>query len=216
MIDQADQQLTLRQVLLGRHAEHDLRSTAEESGATGAIDDELTAIPPGLRVAARDQVLTLVADILDQRLVDLVVRGWRTWERLEQAARRTLETPAATDLVELLDHEVTSTHRPRVEVRFDGQQIAEIEVDLEAAIQLHAVTAVLAAGRLTAIRSGRADVSAELAIQGVKVMTATRSLELPIEIPLGDGIVLASAPDVVTVPHPDDAPATTGPVEGAG
>jgi hypothetical protein len=210
MIDQADEQLTLRQILLGRHREHDLRSAAEETGATGAIDDGLTAIPPGLRVAARDQLLNLVADILDQRLVDLVVLGWRTWERLEEAARRTLETPAATDLVELIDHEITSKHRPRVEVRFDGQQIAEIEVDLDATIQLHAVTAVLAAGRLTAIRSGRADVSAELAIQGMKVMTATRSLELPIEISLGDGIVLASAPDVVTVPHPDDASATTG------
>jgi hypothetical protein len=210
MIDRADEQLTLRQILLGEHGEHDLRTAAEEAGATGAIDDRLTPVPPGLRVAARDQILDLIAGVLDQRLVDLLVRGWRTWDRLAAAARRTLEGPGTTELVELLDHEITSTHRPRVEVTFDGKPIAEIEVTLEAVIQLHAVTAVLADGLLTSLRSGRADVSAELAIQSVTAMTATRAVELPVEIPLGPGIALVSPPDVVTLPQPDDEPAPTG------
>jgi hypothetical protein len=208
MIDPATSELTLRQVLLGDQGEHDLRAAAEETGAMGPIDDRLTTVPPGLRAAARDQILSLIADLLGQRLVDVMILGWQTWDRLVGRARRTLETPGSTDLVELLDHEVTSTHRPRIEVTFDGKRIAEIEVDLDVAIDLHAVTAVLARGRLTAIRSGRADVSTTLAVQGVTVMSATRSLELPIEIPLGAGIVLASPPDVVTVPA-DDEPATT-------
>lgn len=211
MIDPATEELTMREVLLGEHGEHDLRTAAEQTGAVGAIDDRLTPVPPGLRTAARDQILALIADALDQRLVDLIVMGWKGWEGLVDKARGTLETPGATDVVELLDHEVTSTHRPRIEVQFDGKTIAEIAVDLDAAILLHAVTAVLARGHLVAIRSGRAEVSAELVVQGVTVMTAGRALELPIEIPLGDGIVLARPPDVVTVPAEDEPASTLGP-----
>ncbi|HEX6332382.1 MAG TPA: hypothetical protein VF129_14010, partial [Actinomycetota bacterium] len=189
MIDPATEELTMRRVLL--KGDHDLRTAAEETGAMGAIDERLTPVPPGLRTAARDQILALIVDALDQRLVDVIVMGWKGWDRLVDKARGTLEAPTASDVVELLDHEVTSTHRPRIEVEFGGEKIAEIAVDLDATILLHAVTAVLARGRLVAIRSGRAEVSAELAVQGITVMRAARALELPIEIPLGDGIVLA-------------------------
>jgi hypothetical protein len=208
MMSETDEDLTLRQVLLGRHGERDLHDAADETGATGAIEDRIVTVPPGLRVAVRDRVLELIAGALDERLVDVLTRGWQTWDRVAEAAKRSLETPDAEALVELLDHEVTSTHRPRVEVLFDGKRIAEIEVTLEAAITLHAVTAVFAQGRLTAMRTGRADLSAELAIEGVTVLTAARTLDLPIEIPVEPEVAILPPPPVVTVPEADQ-PATT-------
>jgi len=90
---------------------------------------------------------------------------------------------------------------------FDGKQIAQIGVEIEIAIELHAVTAVVASGRLSALRSGRADVAAELAIEGVQLARATRPVELPMEIGLGAGIPLLSRADVATLPPaPTDEP----------
>jgi hypothetical protein len=200
MIVQADKDLTLGQVLLGPDGRPQLRTASDEAGATGVIEDRLVTVPPGLRAAARDKVLELIAGVLDERLVDVLARGWQSWERVIEAAKRSLETPNAEALVELLDHEVTSTHRPYVEVTFDGKQIAKIEIVLEAQITLHAVTAVLARGRLTAIRSGRIDLSAELAIEGLTVLTAAPSLELPIEIPIEPAVLILPPP-----PEPESA-----------
>jgi hypothetical protein len=210
MIEETGEPLSLRRVLLDENGA-DLGRAAEETGATGAIDERLRTVPPGLRAGARDQILTLIARILDQPVVDVLVGGWRTWERLAEAARGSLEAPGQTDLVELLDHEVTSTHRPGVDVTFDGKRIASIEVELDVSMQLHAVTAVISGGRLTALRSGRADVTAKLAIEGLQVLTATLPIDLAVEIILGDGIELAVPVDVVTLPpYPDDQSATTG------
>jgi hypothetical protein len=203
MIEEADDGLTLRRLLLegGGDAEGgDLHEPAEAAGANGAIEGRLGLLPPGLRAAAREEILKVIAGVLDQRIADLLAAGWRKWDALGTAAHRSLETPGSREIVELADHEITSTHHPSVDVTFDGKHIAEIEATIELAAELHAVTAVVAGGRLTAVRSGRAELSASFAIEGVEVAKGTRQVELPIEIGLGPGIPLVERPEVVVLP----------------
>jgi hypothetical protein len=209
MIEEVGDVLTLRRILFGGDGEDELLHAVDEQGAAGAVDRRLDPLPPGLRAATREEVVTAVAGVLDQRLVDVLAAGWKRWDELAAAARRTLETPGETEIVELVDHEITSTHHPSVDVTIDGRPVARIEVEVEVAIELHAVTAVVSGGRLSALRSGRADVTAEMAIEGVQVARATRQLALPIEVALGDGIQLAGRSDVVILPPaPSDRPPT--------
>jgi hypothetical protein len=211
MIEQAGDGLTLRQVLYEAGGEEDLRRAADETGADGAMDRQLHELPPGLRAAARDQAITILAGILEMPLVDVLVAGWRRWETLAAAARRTLEAPGETEIVELADHEITSTHRPHIDVDVDGYRVARIDLEIELALQLHGVTAVVRAGRLTALRSGRAEVGAKVSIEGVQVTEASRPVELPIELALGEGISLVEPSDLVTLPPaPVQEPSTTG------
>lgn len=211
MIEQAGDRLTLAQVLYGGSAEEELRHAVDETGAEGAMDRQLHELPPGLRGAARDQAVTILAGVLEMPLVDVLVAAWRRWEDMTAAARRTLEAPRGTEIVELADHEITSTHRPRVDVDVDGYRVAGIDLEIELAVLLHGVTAVVTGGRLTALRSGRAKVDAKVSIEGVQVAEASRSVELPIELALGEGVPLVEPSHVVTLPPaPAAEPSTTG------
>ena len=82
----------------------------------------------------------------------------------------------------------------RREVRELVGLISHVELQIEITFDLHAVRGVISAGRLTALSSGRADVTAELRCEGVRVTSATRQQELPIVIKLGSGVMLAEPP----------------------
>jgi hypothetical protein len=59
----------------------------------------------------------------------------------------------------------------------------------ELSAEFHAVQAVVSAGKLIALRSGKADLSAELWCEGVPMRTARRTIDL--EMDLGTGLLLA-------------------------
>lgn len=211
MIQDAGEGLTLRRILFEQGGEAGFRGAVDEGGAARTVDERLDALPPGLRSAAPEEVVAVVARVLDLEVIDVLAAGWRKWEELAGAARRSLEVPGETEVVELVDHRMTSAHHPHVEVTVDGKQVARIGVEIELDIDLHAVTAVVSGGRLSALRSGRADVAGKVAIEGVQVVQATRRVELPIEVGLGAGIPLVARPDIVILPPaPTDEPTTAG------
>jgi hypothetical protein len=55
------------------------------------------------------------------------------------------------------------------------------------------MTAGISAGRLVALHSGRCDVTATLAVQGINVLSRQAQLMLPGIIPLSPGIRLLAA-----------------------
>jgi hypothetical protein len=117
--------------------------------------------------------------------------------------------PGETEIVDLVDHEITLSHRPHVDVMLDGKKIAQIEGEIEVTIELNDVTAVITGGHLSALRSGRANITVRLAIEGMRAAEATRRIELPIEIAIGDGIPLVEPTDVVVLPPAPTGEATT-------
>lgn len=200
MTQPAGDELTLREVLFEQKGDTGLRNAMRDSGATAAVDGRLGALSPGLRPIARDEVVSIIAGVLDLKLVDVLAAGWRKWEDLAGAARRTLESPGQSEIVELVDHRIMSTHRPHVDVTLDGEKLGEIWVQVDIVVELHALTAVVSGGRLSALRTGRATLSAELSIEGVQVARPILPIELPLEIVVGAGIRLVG-PDVVILPQ---------------
>ncbi|SNT59627.1 hypothetical protein SAMN05216276_107338, partial [Streptosporangium subroseum] len=47
--------------------------------------------------------------------------GWSKYRELRLAAQSTVEDPGSTQLVRLVEHKITSSHAPYVEVFIDGQ-----------------------------------------------------------------------------------------------
>lgn len=200
MTDGAGSTLTLRKILLeqGSHEGGVAEAAQQETGAD-TLEVHLERLPPALRATAAEQIVTLVARVLDRRLVDLLGAGWRKWEQLTEAARRTVHDPGEVEIVELVEHEISSIQRPHVDVTFDGRKVAEVGAEAAVEVRLHAVTAVVKDGRLAALRSGRADVDARLSIEGALVAEASRQVDLSIEIALGDGIPLLEPVEPVAV-----------------
>jgi hypothetical protein len=183
--------LTTGSVLFDEQDKGDaLGSALRAQGALKAVADGLEVVPPGLREAALARLGGVVAEALDFDVMSVLKLGWQRYSSLTDAARRTLEAPGSEEIVDLATHRVTSTHEPRVEILFDGKKI-------------HSVQAVIAGGRMVALRSGRADLVAELSCENVPVRSATRSVELNLVMEIGTGIVLADAGPVVIPDAPN-------------
>ena len=162
----------------------------EERAALKPAVETLGGVPSGLVGAASDEVGSIVAGLLEMDVFDLLVAGWRKHAALMAAARQTLETPGEEQVVELATHRVTSTHRPRIELVVDDVVVGSVDVQIDVSFVLHAVRAVVSAGRLTAVRSGLVDLGAELSCEGVPIKSVSRQIDLALEADLGPGVQL--------------------------
>jgi hypothetical protein len=200
--------LTLAQILF-EQGEEALRAAIVQGGATGSIEERFAKeLSPRLRAIVLDEIVSVMRRVLGVAVVDLLAAGWRKYEPLAAAARRSLETAGSTEIVELLDHRITSTHRPGVDVTIDGVTVAEIRLDIEIVIELHGLTAVVTGGRLSALRTGRGEVRLDVSLDGAPLPPVTRPIDLGVELDLGEGIALV--PEAVETmslpPAPSDQP----------
>jgi hypothetical protein len=164
-------------------------------GAEGNLYRALGNLPKVTREAAIHEVTTQAAALLDVDLIGLLVAGWRAHQDLTAAARHTLTAPGSTELVDLTTHQITTTQQPDVSVLIDGHRIAILKLGLSVVFDVSALVAGISAGRLIALHSGRCDITATLAIQGIDVVTRKAHFELPGVIPLRPGVRLLAARD---------------------
>jgi hypothetical protein len=159
------------------------------------LDRALRRLPQETREAAVREAATTGAELLDVDLIGLLLAAWRTHRDLVGAARRTLAAPGSTELVDLTDHQITTTQQPSVEVLVDGRQVATLHLGLSIVFDVSVLVAGIKAGRLVALHSGSCDVTATLAVQGTDVLTRSVHLDLPGVIPLTPGIRLLPPED---------------------
>jgi hypothetical protein len=163
------------------------------SVAIGRNLGALQMLPSGTLTAAVGEVSAAVSGLLDVSLIGMLVAGWRAHHDLTMAARRTLAAPGITELVRLATHEITVTLHPSVTVLVDGRRVATLDLDLSVVLDVTALLGGVRDGRLIAVRSGRCDITATLAIGGTDVISRQASLQLPGVIPLNRGIPLLAA-----------------------
>ena len=150
----------------------------------------LAHLPEMTTEAAVQEAAAAAAGLLKVDLIGVLVRGWREHRDIVSAARRTLAAPASTELVSMSAHEVTLEQHPFVSVLVDNQRVATLELGLSIVFDVNALLLLISGGRLVAVRSGRCDITATLAVQGTDLLVRQAHLELPGLIPLGRGIRL--------------------------
>jgi hypothetical protein len=153
------------------------------------------------RVAVQEAATTAAA-LLKVDLTDVLVHGWREHRDIVSAARRTLAAPGSTELLSLATHEVTVDKRPSINVLVDGHKVATLELGLSIVFDINGVLLGIGGGRLTAVHSGRCEITGTLAVQGTDLLVKRARLALPGVFSLRRGIRLL--------------PVGEYPVEGAG
>jgi hypothetical protein len=101
-------------------------------------------------------------------------------------------------------HEVTLDQRPSVNVMVDSHQVASLQLGLSIVFDVNAVLLGISGGRLVAVRSGRCDITATLAVQGTDLLVRHTRLELPGVIPLRRGIRLLPVDEYPAGDNPAD------------
>ncbi len=158
--------------------------------------------------------MSAVGGLLNVNLIDLIATGWRKHQELTAAARRTLDLPDSTEVVRLVDHQITVTEQPYVVVKLNGDEVARLDLRLSLIFDVSELIALISYGTVIALRSGSCDVTAALAIEGINALTRTAPLDLPGVIMLHQGIRLLNAEEYPA--RPDQArPGDHGPAGAA-
>jgi hypothetical protein len=139
----------------------------------------LAHLPEPARTAAAQEAAATAVALLTADLIGVLVRGWREHRDIVSAARQTLAVPARTELVSVAAHEVVLDQRPSVSILVDGQLAATLQLGLCIVFDVNALLLLVSDGRLSAVRSGRCDITATLAVQGEDLIVGQAHLELP-------------------------------------
>jgi hypothetical protein len=170
--------------------------------ADASHDRALRNLPQATRQAAVHEAAAQAAGLLDVDLIGLLMSGWRVHHDLADAARRTLAALGSTELVDLVEHQIIARQQPSVAILVDGRRVAVVELDLSIEFDVSSAVAEIKAGLLVAMRSGRCDATAALAIQGTDAATRHARLELPGVLPFRPGIRLLPDEDYRTAREP--------------
>jgi hypothetical protein len=162
----------------------------EERSALESAVQWLDGVPSGLVEVAAEKVGAVLVGLLDIEAFDLLAAGWQKHEALMTAAHQTAESPGEQQIVELATHRITSTHRPKIDVEVNDVRVGSIDVEIDVTFVLHAVRAVVASGRLVALRSGLVDLEASLSCGGLPIASERRQVNLALEVALGSAIPL--------------------------
>ncbi len=164
-----------------------------EQDTLGSVGAALTKVSWAGRRAVGNQVATIAHGLLDLDLADLLVAGWRKFADLTAAARRTMDAPGSSEVVELATHSITSTHSPNVEVLVNNTRVATVRFELSIKFTVKGLVATIRDGRLVSLHSGGCDVTGTLAAEGQQIATRKARFQLPMLLRLGDGIPLLRA-----------------------
>jgi hypothetical protein len=169
----------------------DDETVARQPGWDGAVRG-LTELPRRLRPLAGRQLALAVAEVLSFPVGDLLVAGWRTHSALRAAGWATLRHPGARELVTLASHRITTTYHPRINLIVDGVEIETVTFDLAIDATVDSLQAIVRAGRLAEIQSGRTGLKVGLSWRGVELASATAEIDAALTVSLGDGVELVS------------------------
>jgi hypothetical protein len=168
-----------------------LAKSLREQAALAAAVPGFTGFGSALRNAVGREMARRVSDLLGLDLGDLAIAGWKRYQRLMEAARRTYDAPGRTEFVEMVKHQIKSSHHPSIELFIDGRSAATIQVGLDVIFEMEAVVAVVKKGELTAIDSGKCTVTVMLDVAGAVVAKKQRQFDLPGAIRLRHGVPLS-------------------------
>jgi Protein of unknown function (DUF2510) len=158
-------------------------------------DTNVGLFPPSLIDVARHELANATTGFMSVNLADVAAAGWKKYDALKKAARSTRDDRDATELVSLTTHKIASSQHPSIDLYLDGKRLAAIEIELDVALTIVGVIAVVKQGRLTEIQAGSCTASGSLAIQGIEMIKRQRKFDLRGAFRLGHGVpLLDSAP----------------------
>jgi hypothetical protein len=155
----------------------------------------LSRLPETIRDGAIAAVITATMALLQFDMIELLVDGWREHHDLTDAARHTLAKPQSTELVALATHRITVSRLPSVDLLLNDECVETVEFELTIQFDISAAVAGVSAGMMTALHSGRCDITVTLAIQGAEAIQRQKRIDLPGVISLKHGIRLLDEED---------------------
>ena len=207
--------VTARDLLFGGQSLEPTDALAESLREQGSLNTVVAHCPGVLSLAERE-VAREAEKLLSLDLFDLLMAGWKKYDALIDAARRTRDKPGTEEKVELATHQIKSSQPSTVEVVINGKSAGTLEVELSIAFKIVALGGVVCQARLTAIETGTCTVTGAIAVDGNELVKRQCGFDLPGAIHLRGGVpLLAPITESLTAVHAAEPPGQT-PAPSAG
>jgi hypothetical protein len=160
------------------------------SGVIKGLGAALGALSSGSTSVLQRELSSSMASLLTMDVGDQLVSGWRTHRALTAAAQATAASPGSSEVVQLAHHQITTTHRPYLEISVNGARLATVHCDLNLVFDVDMATGTVRDGRLVDIESGRCVVTVGLGCEGHELASRRVTIDPKTTIHLGQGVPL--------------------------
>jgi hypothetical protein len=144
---------------------------------------------PGGWAGLRNKVLAKAEDLLDIRLLDVMRWAWKKGRELEAYRDTERYPPDKTFSVPLVEHKITSTHTPHVDIRMNDKTVGSIHFVVNIEIAIKAMTLEIQNARIRKIDSGDCKATGRFLCEGLLLAEReSKPLDLPGTIDLGEGL----------------------------
>lgn len=155
----SDEELTLRAFFPpGRAAR-----TPAFKPVIGAAQAAAKGLPSKAIPAFQSAMGGALDNVLALPLAGVVSSPWTSIIEVAAALKETAHDPDATALVNLVDHGLTSAHRPKVDLIWGGKTVSRMEMGVDLVFDLIGVALEIRGGRIVGVKAGHC--------QGVGLMT---------------------------------------------
>ncbi len=195
---------TLTELLIEPQAD----AATELASALGRSPAVLAKLSVGGLAVPDVEVANAIMTLLDLPVGNIVLKGWDEYRGIAEAKRATADDHNSRQVVRLLEHRITSSHEPVVEVELNGVTYPLLKMTLEIELRLSTVDVTVERGAVADVRPGSS--SAKASLSAGKVVLAEKQFR---ELELRSEIESATAAAPPAPPPPPPAPAATPAVE---
>ena len=144
---------------------------------------------PGGWVGLRDKILAGAGGLLDIRLLDVMGWAWKKGRELEAYRDPERYPPDKTFSVPLVEHKITSTHTPHVDIRMNDKKVGCIHFAVNIEIAIKAMTLEIRNARIKKIHAGDCTAKGRFLCEGALLAERESTpLDLPGTVDLGEGL----------------------------
>ncbi len=147
-----------------------------------------TRLPGGWAGLRNKILLEAVGKLVDIRVLDVMEKAWKKGRELEAYRDTEKYPPDKTFSVPLVEHKITSTHNPRVEIRVNTKTVGSVHFAVNIEIAIKGMTLEIRNARIKKIHAGDCKAKGSFFCEGFLLAEReSRPLDLPGTIDLGEG-----------------------------
>lgn len=105
-----------------------------------------------------------VGKLLDLSVERVLFDGWMKLERFKKCVEESRVHPEDAFFQDLDDHEIASTHKPRIELRYGAVKVADLDFEIELALKVKGVRLEVRGGKVVCATAGVFSANAKLSL----------------------------------------------------
>ena len=148
----------------------------------------LEALPGDFMEKASHTLVDRMRELLNTPLDQVLSGAWRKYGGFAEYADPARHPPGEVNVVELAEHTVRWTQQPAVDVAFQGNVLATLNLGIQVEIKLDGGRVTVQDGLFKSLSVGTLHINARVSLEGDQVAKYEDTIKIPGELAFGDGI----------------------------